>query len=211
VAEGAPRAPRGRSQGSGTLQKKFPELIEAIAGDHPEAASLEVWFLDEARVGQTGRVCRRWYEKGMRPRGVRDLRHQAVYLFGAVCPARDAGVALVLPTVSAAAMQATLDELAQAVSPGAHAVVLMDRAGWHIAKDLAVPANLTPLFLPAYSPELNAIERVWLYLRERFLSHRLWPRYDDILDACCVAWNALLNETGRIRSLCTLDWATVTS
>jgi DDE superfamily endonuclease len=147
----------------------------------------------------------------MRPRGVRDLRHEAVYLFGAVCPARDAGVALVLPTVSAAAMQAMLDELAQAVSPGAHAVVLMDRAGWHIAKDLTVPANLTPVFLPAYSPELNAIERVWLYLRERFLSHRLWASYDDILDACCAAWNTLLEEAGRIRSLGSLDWATPVS
>jgi transposase len=167
--------------------------------------------LDEARVGQTGRVCRRWFERGMRPRGVRDLRHEAVYLFGAVCPARDAGVALVLPTVSAAAMPAMLDQLSHAVSPGAHAMVLMDRAGWHIAKDLTVPANLTPVFLPAYSPELNAMERVWLYLRERFLSHRLWPSYDDILDACCAACNPLLAETGRIRSLCTLNWARVSS
>ena len=147
----------------------------------------------------------------MRPRGLRDLRHQAVYLFGAVCPQRDAGVALALPMVSAAAMQAMLDELGQAVSPGGHAVVLMDRAGWHIARDLTIPANLTPLFLPPYSPELNAIERVWLYLRERFLSHRLRPTYDDILDACCAAWNALLAETGRIRSLCALDWTTVSS
>lgn len=147
----------------------------------------------------------------MRPRGVRDLRHQAVYLFGAVCPARDAGVALVLPTVSAAAMQAMLDELSQVVAPDAHAVVLMDRAGWHTARELDLPANLTPVFLPAYSPELNAIERVWLYLRERRLSHRLWPSYDDILDACCAAWNALLDETGRIRSLCALDWATPVS
>jgi hypothetical protein len=144
----------------------------------------------------------------MRPRGIRDLRHQALYLFGAVCPARDLGVALALPTVGAAAMQAMLDELAQAVSPGAHAVVLMDRAGWHVARDLAIPSNLTPVFLPPYSPELNAIERVWLDLRERFLSHRLWLTYDDILDACCSAWNALLAETGRIRSLCSLDWAT---
>jgi transposase len=77
-------------------------------------------------------------------------------------PERDAGVALVLPSVSAAAMQAMLDELSAAVAPGAHAVVLMDRAGWHIAKTLTVPGNLTPLFLPSYSPELNAIERVWL-------------------------------------------------
>jgi hypothetical protein len=158
VAEGAADPPRGRPPGPGPLQKKFPALIAAIARDHPEAERLEVWFLDEARVGQTGRVCRRWFARGMRPRGVRDLRHEAVYLFGAVCPERDAGVALVLPAVSAAAMPAMLDELSQAVSPGAHAVVLMDRAGWHIAKDLTIPANLTPLFLPPYSPELNAIE-----------------------------------------------------
>jgi hypothetical protein len=77
-------------------------------------------------------------------------------------------------------MQPMLDELSQAVAPAAHAVVLMDRAGWHIARERAIPANLTPIFLPAYSPELNAVERVWLYLRERFLSHLLWPRYDDI-------------------------------
>ena len=108
-------------------------------------------------------------------------------------------------------MQAMLDELGQAVAPDAHAIVLMDRAGWHIAHELDLPANLTPVFLPAYSPELNAIERVWLYLRERFLSHRFWPTYDDILDACCAAWNALLAEPGRIRSLCALDWATVSS
>jgi DDE superfamily endonuclease len=85
--------------------------------------------LDEARIGQTGRTCRRWFEKGVRPRGRRDLRHTAAYLFGAVCPGRDHGVALVLPEVSTAAMQAMLDELATAVTPGAHAVVILDRAG----------------------------------------------------------------------------------
>jgi hypothetical protein len=136
----------------------LPNLIAAVARDHPAAERLEVWFLDEARGGQTGRGSRRWFERALRPRGGRDLRHEAVYLFGAVCPERDLGVALVLPTVGAAAMQAMLDELAQAVSPGAHAVVLMDR-GWHVARDLIMPANLTPVFLPPYSPELNAIER----------------------------------------------------
>jgi transposase len=74
-------------------------------------------------------------------------------------------VALVLPEVSTAAMQAMLDELAAAVTPGTHAVVILDRAGWHTANELTIPANLTPVFLPPYSPELNAIERVWLYLR----------------------------------------------
>ena len=80
-------------------------------------AALEVWFLDEARVGQTGRLCRRWYRRGgTRPRGRRDLRHEAVYLFGAVCPERDTGVALVLPSVETKAMQLMLDELAQSRS-----------------------------------------------------------------------------------------------
>jgi hypothetical protein len=128
------------------------------------------------------------------------VKSAAVYLLGAVCPERDVGVALVLPTVGAAAMQAMLDELAQAVRPGAHARVLIDRTGGPIAKTVTVPANLTPLVPPPYSPELNAIERVWLHLRERFLSPRLWPTHDDILHACCAAWDALLDETGRIRS-----------
>ena len=115
-------------------------------------------------------------------------------------------MALVLPEVSTAAMQAMLDELAAAVTPGTHAVVILDRAGWHTAKELTIPANITPVLLPPYSPELNGIERVWLFLRERFLSHRLWPAYDDILDACCTAWNKLRAEPGRIRSLCSFDW-----
>jgi putative transposase len=121
-------------------------LIAGVARAHPEAERLEVWFLDEARVGQTGLLCRRWYQRGLRPRGVRDLRQQAAYLFGAVCPEPHAGVALVLPTVGAAAMQVRLDELSQAVATDAHAVVLMDRAGWHIAKTLALPSNITPLW-----------------------------------------------------------------
>jgi transposase len=106
-------------------------------------------------------------------------------------------------------MQLMLDELGQAVTPGAHALVVMDRAGWHCANDLAIPANLTPVFLPPYSPELNAIERLWLYLKERFLSHRLWPSHDDILDACCHAWNTVRAEAGRIQSLCDYHWARV--
>jgi hypothetical protein len=158
-------------------------------------------------VGQTGRVCRRWYQRGVRPRGRRDFRHEAVWLRGAVCPARDTGVALVLPRSDTGAMQLLLDELAKAVEPGAHAVVLLDRAGWHTTENLVMADNLTLALLPSYSPELNAIERLWLYLRERFLSHGVWPACQDIVDACCRAWNAVRAEDGRIRSLCSLDWA----
>ena len=82
------------------------------------------------------------------------------------------------------AMQALIDELASQLPADRHAVLVMDRAGWHIARDLDWPDTVTPLHLPPYSPQLDPIERVWLYLRERFLSHRL---FDTILNACCDA------------------------
>jgi len=132
----------------------------------------------------------------------RDLGHRSAWIIGAVCPLRDTGVALVMTRLDTAAMNLFLAELAQAVAPGAHAVVLMDKAGWHIADELVVPANVTPVFLPPYSPELNPIERLWLYLKDNQLSHCVFDTTADIIDACCDAWNGLLTETGRIRSLC---------
>ena len=103
-------------------------------------------------------------------------------------------------------MQAMLDELSKTVDQDAHAVVIMDRAGWHCAKALIVPDNLSLAFLPSYSPELNVIERVWLYLKERDLSLRIWPDYDDILDAVCDAWNKLIDEPRKIKPLTGADW-----
>jgi transposase len=82
-----------------------------------------------------------------------------------------------------------------------HAVLILDRAGWHLAHGLNVPGNITLIPLPAYSPELNPVERVWLYLRERFLSHRVLESYTALLDAACRAWNALTAEPGRLTSL----------
>lgn len=180
--------------------------MAAAAAAHPEAERVELWFADEARVGQKGRVTRVWYERGVRPRGVRDLGFASAYLFGAVCPARDAGVALVLPAASTAAMNLLLAELAQALPAGTHAVVVLDRAGYHTARGLAVPANLTLAPLPPYSPELNPIEKVWQFLRDRYLSHRLFRDLAAVVGACCAAWNRLLAEPGRLRSLCAFPW-----
>ena len=86
------------------------------------------------------------------------------------------------------------------------AVMFVDRAGWHRANALKVPENVILLHLPPYSPELNPVERVWLYLKERYLSHRLHDDYDAIVDATCKAWNRLTAEAGRITSLCSYAW-----
>jgi len=136
----------------------------------------------------------------------RDQRHTNAYIFGAVCPARDTGVALVLPDVDTEAMNRHLAEISRNVQPGAHAVIIIDGAGWHKANDLVVPSNISLLSLPPYSPELNAQENIWEYLRQNFLAGRIYETYDDIVDACCNAWNALIAETGRIQSIATRDW-----
>ena len=91
---------------------------------------------DEARIGQKGRTTHVWHQKGVRPRGLREHRFASAHLFGAVCPERDAGVALVLPEVSTVAMNLFLGELARAVPGGTHAVLVLDRAGWHVSADL---------------------------------------------------------------------------
>ena len=181
--------------------------MREAADRHPEAERVELWFADEARIGQKGRVTHVWYQKGVRPRGRREQGFASAHLFGAVCPERDAGVALVLPEVSTAAMNVFLAELARAVPAGTHAALALDRAGWHVSEDLGVPTNLTLVPLPPYSPELNPVEAVWLYLRERWLGHRvLAGGYAAVVDAARAAWNALLAEPGRLRSLTSFPW-----
>jgi hypothetical protein len=110
------------------------------------------------RVGQKNKLTYRWAKKGSRPRAVHDQRTQSTYVFGAVCPERGTGAALVLPACNREAMQRHLDEIAPKVTPGAHAILLLDRAGWHVTKALKVPNNIALMPLPARSPELNSQE-----------------------------------------------------
>jgi len=126
---------------------------------------------------------------------------------GAVCPARDTGAAIVMTRANTEAMNLMLEEISRTVAPGAHAAVVIDGAGWHTSDDRVVPSNITLVPLPPYSPELNAIERLWQFMRDTLLSHRLFADIGAILDVCCRVWNRILAEPGRIRSTCGYPWA----
>ncbi len=155
-------------------------------------------------------MTRIWAERGSRPRAPRDQRYNWAYLFGAVCPARGAGAALVLPHANTDAMNLHLVEISRRVTPGAHAVVTLDGAGWHqTGGRLRLPENVSLLKLPPYSPELNPTENIWQFLRQNKLSNRVFNSYDDIVDACCNAWNDLTKTPDRIRSIATRSWASV--
>jgi hypothetical protein len=182
-------------------------LVTAALPEHAAGKPLEIWFQDEARVGQQGRLTRLWAKRGTRPRAPRDQRYAWTYLFGALCPARATGAALVLPFVDTPAMNRHLAEIGRCVCPGAHGVLLLDGAGWHKAKGLRVPANLTLVRLPSYSPELNPMENVWEYLRENQLSLRVWPDQGAVVESCCEAWNGLMRRPEQITSLTARTWA----
>jgi transposase len=104
-------------------------------------------------------------------------------------------------------MQAHLDEISFTVARGSHAVLLLDRAGWHTTAKLTVPKNITIILLPSRSPELNPMENVWQYMRQTWLSNRVFETYGDILNAGCAAWNSLLAQPQTITSIGMRKWA----
>jgi hypothetical protein len=167
---------------------------------------IEVWFQDEARIGQKNGQVRQWARRGTRPRQPADQRYENAYLFGAICPARGVGAALAMPYADTEAMQMHVDEISCRVARGSHAVLLLDRAGWHTTDKLNIPKNMTLIFLPSRSPELNPVENVWQYLRANWLSNRVFETYDDIIDAACEAWKNLIARPPVITSIGMRDW-----
>ena len=140
--------------------------MEDIRARLPANIDVELWWQDEARVGQKTKLTRRWAPRGSRPMEPKDQRTKSAYIFGAICPQRGVGAGLVLPRCNTQAMQWHLDEISSQVAPGAHAVLIIDRAAWHTTGKLTVPPNITLLLLPPRAPELNPVENIWQFMRD---------------------------------------------
>ena len=172
-----------------------------------DGVEIELWWQDEARIGQKNKITRRWAKRGTRPRAPQDQRTKWTYIFGAICPAKGKGAGLVMPYCDTHAMSAHLAEISAVVDKGAHAVILVDQAGWHTTPKLSVPDNITLLHLPPRSPELNPVENVWQFMRDNWLSNRIFKSYDDIVAICCEAWSKLMDQPWRITSIGMREWA----
>jgi len=165
-----------------------------------------VFFMDEARFGQQGTLTRQWARRGSRPTAVRQTRYEWVYLYAAVEPASGESVALLAPNVDTGTFNVFLNMLSKELRPLEHAVLVMDQAGWHKAKAVKMPDNVTGLLLPPYSPELNPTENLWHYLRSHYLANRTYEDYDHLLDAGSAAYRSLTPDV--IRSVCRCDYIT---
>ena len=172
---------------------------------HP-GRRLSVWFQDEARFGQQGTTTRIGADRGRRATAVRQVEFEWVYLFGSVCPASGRTHGCLLPYVDTAAMNAYLADFSRNLPPEEHALLVLDRAGWHRSRSLAIPANVTLLFLPPYSPELNPAELLWWQARDKKLSNQVYETIPILEQAVGDAWLWLIENPAVLRSLCLFPW-----
>lgn len=163
---------------------------------------MEVWFEDEARFGQQGTLTRMWAKRGSRPRAVRQTQYDYLYVLGAVCPGSGQSVGLLAPHLDTGVVNVFLDLFARELQPGVHAVMIWDQAGFHTARALNIPSNITLIALPPYSPELNPAENLWHYLRSHYWSNRDYDDYDALLDAATHAWRQAALDPKIVQSVC---------
>jgi len=160
----------------------------------PHGGSVRTFFMDEARLGQQGTLTRKWAPTGSRPTAVKQTKYEWIYLYAAVEPASGESVALLAPNANTGTFNVFLRMLSKELKPKEHAVLILDGAGWHKSKKLAMPENITCLLLPPYSPELNPVENLWHYLRSHHLSNRAYSDYEALLDVGGDMWRKLMPE-----------------
>ena len=152
-------------------------------------------------MGQQGTLTRVWARKGSRPRAVRQTRYEYLYVLGAVCPASGQSVGLLAPYVNTKIVNEFLTRLAGAVSPDEQGVVLWDQAGYHRSGTLEVPANLSLIALPPYSPELNPMENGWHYHRSHYWANQAYADYEALEQRACQSWQAIHSDVQLVRSI----------
>ena len=167
--------------------------------------SVRLMFQDEARFGLLGDPRRCWVPPGVRALVMRREIREYTYAFAAVSPHDGVMDSLILPWVSAETMSLFLRTVAQR-HRNEFIVMVMDRAGWHIARNLVVPDNMRIIFLPPYSPELNPSEHLWDALRERHFGNRIFSGMEGVMDTLCDGLYEMEQDRKGTQSLTGFGW-----
>ena len=201
----------------------MPRRLAQLKTEHPGQRVL-TYYQDEARFGQHGTLTRVWAKVGSRPPAIRQTQYDYLYVFSAVCPETGDAAGLITPNVNTGTMNAFLEQFAAQLPPDVHAAMVLDRAGWHTAAALVVPANVTLIRVrltgtqqnyglravtvaklsldDVLCPELNPVENLWHYLRSHYWSNRLYPTWEDLKQAAVAAWRAVCLVPELIKSVC---------
>ena len=136
-------------------------------------------FADEARFGRINRPRPCWAPIGIRPEVASQLIREYIYLYGAVCPKDGTCVYLIMPTSNTACFQIFLNVLARQFARQ-DILLVLDGAPNHRCGDLELPDNISLLFLPPYSPQLNPKENLWDEIREKIFKNYALKSIDAV-------------------------------
>jgi transposase len=173
---------------------------------HLPTDRVDIWFQDEARIGQQNTTTRMWAPKGTRPDAIKQQQFEYAHIYGAICATNGKTEALITPNLSKKIMRDHLQLISDATEKGRHAVVIMDGAGWHIESMELAFDNLSIIKLPPYSPQLNPIEKVWSWLRQHHLANRCFSGYENIVDSISDAWNDFRSIEKRVKDISHMSW-----
>lgn len=140
---------------------------------------LRVMFADEARFGRINRPRPCWAPTGVRPEVASQLIREYTYLYGAVCPKDGTCVYLILPTSDTECFQIFLNVLSRRFAKQ-DILLVLDGAPNHSCGELVIPANISLLSLPPYSPELNPKENIWDEIREKIFKNYALKSMDAV-------------------------------
>jgi transposase len=186
------------------FMQSLPAKIAAIAAQHPDK-KLRIFFQDEARFGQQGTTTNVWAKRGSRPVAVRQTAYQYVWVFAAVCPETGTSEGLIAPRLNTDSVNAFLQQFSVRIASDEHAIMLWDGAGFHRSGKLQMPANISPIQLPAYSPELNPIENLWHYLKSHHWSNRAYTNHEELEFAVMDAWHRSVLDTELMKTVCSAN------
>lgn len=196
-----PKHPKADAEAQAAFLAQLSQRLARIQAAHPDKR-LRVFFEDEARFGQQGTTTNVWARRGSRPTAVRQTDYQYLWVLGVVCSETGQAEGLLSPRLNTDVVNALLGEFSATLSPDEHAVLPWDGAGFHTSRQLRVPENVTPIQLPAYSPELNPIENLWHYLKSHYWSNHAYDDYSALETAALDAWRHAVLDPQLMKTVC---------
>ena len=167
---------------------------------------VKLFFQDEARFGRINKTSRCWTPPNQRAVISQQTIREYTYAFSAVCPETGENYSLILPYANTNSMNIFLKHFSDNYQ-NYKVIMAMDKAGWHISKELEKIDNVTIMHLPPYSPELNPAEHLWQYLRERKkFNNNIFNSLNDVENKLSKALFEMSNDTKTIKSLCNFKW-----
>lgn len=205
-----PLHPKTDPESQEAFRKDFQSLGREVVGPDVKV-QIEIWFQDEARMGQQGNLRIIWSPKGLRKLVRRDCGYKSCILYSAVCPKYHLEATHLCTKSNCTEMNQHLATIRDAVKKDHLGVVVLDRATLYRSKELDNPSNLSLLHLPPYSPELNPMENVYNYQKSTFHANRVFETLEEIRDNTQSAWKVFTENPELMTLIMHREWAVATT